>query len=92
MKSKKGAGGVCFIATAAWGSPQAEEVVVLRHYRDEYLTRNRFGRWTINFYNRVGPKVATFVAPRPALRRLVRSILKPFIEIVKRSSVERTEE
>ena len=39
----------CFIATAAFGSPIADEVIVLRNWRDQILMRTFIGQKFIFF-------------------------------------------
>lgn len=66
----------CFIATAAFESPEAEEVRVLRQFRDDVLARHRGGSFVVRFYEVVSPAVASLVSVRPPLRRLVRVVLR----------------
>jgi Transposase len=40
---QKAAGGVCFVATAAFGDPNHPDVAYLRPYRDEMLSRHKVG-------------------------------------------------
>jgi subtilisin family serine protease len=72
-----GDGVACFIATAAWGSPDAPEVKTLREFRDRALLKSRAGRSLVAFYYRTSPPVAEFISERPALRLAVRAVLGP---------------
>ena len=72
-------GGICFIATAAYETPLAQEVEVLRKFRDEYLLTNRWGRGIVSAYYRFSPPVAERIAKNKKWRALVRVGLKPVI-------------
>ncbi|MFH0796949.1 MAG: S8 family serine peptidase [Candidatus Omnitrophota bacterium] len=75
---ESGEGG-CFIATAAFGTPLAKEVGILRNFRDRFLLKSKWGRAFVRFYNQYSPPVAEFIRPRPALCGLVRGFLRPVI-------------
>ena len=74
----------CFIATAAHGSAMHEDVVLLRKFRDEKLTRYRLGRAFIELYNFTSPPFATLIRDRPALRAIVRATLRPIVACIRR--------
>ncbi len=69
----------CFVATAAWGDPEADEVVTFRAFRDLYLRNNRLGRRFIVLYYRHGPTVAGMIAGNDVFRKLVRGMLAPVV-------------
>jgi len=62
----------CFIATAAYGSPQAEEIDTLRQFRDEFLVHNYPGRAFVAAYYATSPPVAAFISEHEMLRVAVR--------------------
>jgi hypothetical protein len=71
----------CFIATAAYGTPMAGEVQVLREFRDKCLLTNPPGRAFVDFYYRVSPPIAEFITEHPSLKPVVRAGLVPVVVI-----------
>jgi hypothetical protein len=65
----------CFIATAAYGTPTAEQIDVLREFRDVVLLQSAAGSWFVALYYRISPPVADFIARRDLVRILVRELL-----------------
>jgi len=79
--SGRAGGGGCFIATAAYGTPLAEEIEVLRQFRDEYLLTNPPGRLFVSVYYRSSPPLADFIDDHPALKPMVRAGLSPTVAL-----------
>jgi len=73
----------CFIATAAYGSPMAKEINILREFRDNTLEKNRTGRFFVSMYYSLSPPVANFISKDDELRAIVRHALSPVVNLLK---------
>jgi hypothetical protein len=73
--------GGCFIATAAYGTPMAEEIQILREFRDEYLLNSPVGEALVEFYYKVSPPIAEFITEHPSLKPIVRAGLLPAVAL-----------
>ncbi|MFA5794837.1 MAG: PQQ-binding-like beta-propeller repeat protein [Candidatus Brocadiia bacterium] len=65
----------CFIATAAYGSPIAPTVCILRQFRDEYLLTNRPGNWFVSRYYHYSPPLADYISRHDWAKRLTQVAL-----------------
>ena len=73
----------CFIATACFGSPLAEEVRILSWFRDRYLVGNLPGQVFISVYYAFSPSAASFIRKWIFLRKLTTLILRPVISLLR---------
>jgi hypothetical protein len=67
--------GGCFIATAAYGSPTAGQIDVLREFRDGVLLESGAGSQFVDLYYRLSPSIADFISGNGFLRTAVRELL-----------------
>lgn len=76
-------GGGCFIATAAYGTPMAKQIDVLREFRDVVLLESTTGSQFVALYYRLSPPVADFISANSFLRTLVRElVVDPIVWVV----------
>ncbi|MGB5284938.1 MAG: CFI-box-CTERM domain-containing protein [Polyangiales bacterium] len=82
----------CFVATAAYGSPLADEIWALRRFRDRYLMTNPAGRAFVDAYYTLGPYAAELIVEHPWLRTTTRALLTPFVALARHLTREKTGE
>ncbi|MEN6429050.1 MAG: PASTA domain-containing protein [Phycisphaerales bacterium] len=58
----------CYVATVAYEGPMAEEVVLLREFRDRVMAQTPAGRRLIELYYEYGPGLALSAMEHPTLR------------------------
>jgi len=80
--SNKSSGG-CYIATMAYGSYEHPQVIQLRIFRDNVLSKSTLGRSFINYYYQYSPKLVERLKNKPLINKAIRSILNNFIKIIK---------
>jgi len=69
----------CFIATAAFSTPLAPEINVLRQFRDDRLLTDPLGRAFVKGYYTLSPPVAHAVSMSETLKRMVRGLIAPMV-------------
>lgn len=76
--------GTCFVATAAYGSPLAPEVILLSRFRDDVLLNSMLGRAFVSSYYRVSPPLASLIARADFLRAATRHLfLAPILRLLR---------
>jgi hypothetical protein len=73
----------CFVATAAYGTPMAQEIATLRRFRDRHLANNAVGRAFVSAYYDIGPKLANIIREREDLRAASRALLTPVVALAR---------
>ncbi|MGF1468456.1 MAG: CFI-box-CTERM domain-containing protein [Sandaracinaceae bacterium] len=71
----------CFVATAAYGTPLADEIGTLRRLRDRYLEPHPMGRAAVRAYEAVGPAAARWIEAHESRRAVARALLAPLVAL-----------
>jgi len=85
IKSASETKGRCFIATAAFQSTAAAEVLLLQDWRDDVLIQTNYGRAFVKFYYLISPLIAALLDHLPILKAPVRGALRAFINLINRA-------
>lgn len=76
--------GGCYIATMAYGSYEHPQVLELRRFRDEVLSKTILGRWFIKTYYFISPKLVALLKNKKGINSFIRTILDYFIKQIKK--------
>jgi hypothetical protein len=76
----------CFVATAAYGTGTAEEIDLLREFRDVVLLTTDLGTELVSLYYQISPAIAEVISQHELLRTAVRAgFVDPITAILDRS-------
>lgn len=59
----------------------ANEVNILKRFRDNFLLRNRTGEMFVRVYYKLSPPIASAIKKFEMLRRVVRIFLTPIVKL-----------
>jgi len=76
-------GGVCFVATATYESPNHPDVILLRRFRDETLANYDWGVRFIEWYWKTGPSMAKVVLQSKSLKRFSKWTLSKLVMLIR---------
>jgi len=72
----------CFVATAVYGDPHCDQIVLLRRFRDEVLSKNRFGKYLCTIYYKHGKLAAVMIQDKPTVKRGVRFAIEIIVKLI----------
>jgi hypothetical protein len=73
----------CFVATAAYGSPLARDVALLRRVRDRAAGNSAVAAAAADVYGRSSPPVANLIGRSQPARAVARRMLAPLVEVAR---------
>mgnify|MGYP006085890265 CR=1 FL=1 len=81
----------CYIATMVYKDHDHPKVIVLRNFRDVFLSKYFFGRVFIRFYYKYSPSLVELLKDKKAIRKMIEKILNGIIKLIdENGSVQRT--
>lgn len=82
--SSSSSSGGCYIATMAYGDYDHPQVLVLRRFRDDFLSKTVIGRSFIKFYYRYSPILVEKLENKQSINLIIRKGLDQFIKAIKK--------
>lgn len=76
--------GGCYIATMAYGDYDHTQVLVLRKFRDDFLSKTIIGRGFIKFYYRYSPSLVEKLKNKQSFNLIIRKGLDQFIKAIRK--------
>lgn len=86
INSQLNPSGGCYIATMAYGDYDHPQVMVLRQFRDSYLSKRDWGKKFINFYYANSPRWVETLKDHKRINSLIRKLLDSFVYFWKKTS------
>lgn len=83
INSQLNPSGGCYIATMAYGDYDHPQVLVLRQFRDEYLSHRDWGKIFIKYYYKHSPKWVEHLKNHNKINGIIRKCLDIFVYILK---------
>lgn len=74
----------CYIATMAYGDYDHPQVLELRTFRDEFLSKSYLGRNFIRLYYKYSPLMVEKLKDKTKTNDIIRTLLDQFIKIIKK--------
>ncbi|MBU4216204.1 MAG: zinc ribbon domain-containing protein [Actinobacteria bacterium] len=69
----------CCIVGIAYGTPEGKELITLRKWRDEKLSKNKVGRTLIKAYYTLSPLFLIFIVKSEKMKAFTRMLVNPFV-------------
>lgn len=82
--TKNNDGDFCYIATMAYGNYDHPQVLELRTFRDEFLSKSYWGRNFIKLYYKYSPLLVEKLKDKTKTNDIIRTLLDHFIKIIKK--------
>jgi len=82
-KKAKGGGEGCYIATMVYENYNASEVILLRNFRDDKLSKTIIGKCFINFYYKYSPKFVKKFKRNRLVNKIVKKVLDKLTGVLK---------
>ncbi len=86
LQPKPSSSGGCYIATMAYGDYDHPQVLVLRQFRDSYLSKRDWGKKFISFYYANSPRWVEVLKDHKRINALIRKLLDSFVYFLKKTS------
>ncbi|PQJ72769.1 CFI-box-CTERM domain-containing protein [Polaribacter butkevichii] len=74
----------CYIATMAYGDYDHPQVIELRNFRDDFLSKTIVGRYFIKFYYKYSPSLVEKLKNKQSINLIIRKGLDQFIKTIKK--------
>jgi len=72
----------CYVATAVYGGYNAPEVLILRKFRDEHLSKTYSGKMFIKVYYRLSPPFANWLKGARRINLFVKKVLGGIVKMI----------